>query len=97
MCSAQTKGVQQLSFFNGHYEAWCYPPTAGFIQFDDEPEHLYGECRYAAGSWNRERRVVFKAEVGRLGVESPGGQVRLHLQVPSPRLARVQPSSGVPR
>lgn len=157
-----THGAQQLSFFNGHYDTWCYLPTAGFIQFDEEPEqylfayvlrpgnanaklgaigivrrvlerlrrafpkatlrvrldggfagpemfefleaerveyvvamaenkvlkrfaeplmkkvrrmskksgeteHLYGECRYAAGSWNRERRVVFKAEVVRLG------------------------------
>lgn len=26
-------------------------------------EHVYGECRYAAQSWERERRVVIKAEV----------------------------------
>ena len=23
---------------HGHYDTWCYLPTAGFIQFDDEPE-----------------------------------------------------------
>ena len=28
-------------------------------------EHVYGECRYAAGTWDRERRVVIKAEVVR--------------------------------
>ena len=33
-----THGAQQLSFFNGHYDTWCYLPTAGFVQFDDEPE-----------------------------------------------------------
>ena len=166
-----THGAQQLSFFNGHYDTWCYLPTAGFIQFDDEPEqylfayvlrpgnanaklgaigilrriveqlrrafpkakvlvrldggfagpemfefleaervdyvvamaenkvlkrfaeplmkkarrmskksgeteHLYGECRYAAGSWNRERRVIFKAEVVRLGHREPKDNAR---------------------
>ena len=28
-------------------------------------EHVYGECRYAAKRWDRERRVVIKAEVVR--------------------------------
>ncbi len=33
-----THGAQQLSFFNGHYDSWCYLPLLGFISFDDEPE-----------------------------------------------------------
>ena len=41
-----------------------------------ETEHLYGECRYAAGSWNRERRVIFKAEVVRLGHRAPKDNAR---------------------
>ena len=28
-------------------------------------EHIYGECQYEANSWDRERRVVIKAEVVR--------------------------------
>ena len=28
-----------------------------------QTEHVYGECRYAAKSWSRERRVIIKAEV----------------------------------
>lgn len=166
-----THGGQQLTFFNGHYDTWCYLPVAGFVQFDEEPEqyllayvlrpgnanaklgaigilrrilerlrgafpraklrvrldggfagpemfefleaegveyvvamaenrvlkahaealmkrvrrlskrsgqteHLYGECRYAAKSWNRERRVVFKAEVVRLGQREPRDNAR---------------------
>lgn len=166
-----THGAQQLSFFNAHYDTWCYLPTAGFIQFDNEPEqylfayvlrpgnanaklgaigmlrrvlerlrrafpkaklrvrldggfagpkmfefleaerveyvvamaenkvlkgfaeplmkkarrlsrksgeteHLYGECRYAARSWNRERRVIFKAEVVRLSGREPKDNAR---------------------
>ncbi len=166
-----THGAQQLSFFNGHYDSWCYLPVAGFLQFDEEPEqylfayvlrpgnahaklgaigilrrviarlrqafpkarlrvrldggfagpelfnfleaerveyvvamaensvlkahaepllkqvrcrskrsgqteHLYGECRYAARSWNKARRVVFKAEVVRLGERDPRDNAR---------------------
>jgi Transposase DDE domain group 1 len=33
-----THGGQQLTFFNGHYDTWCYLPMAGFVSFDDEPE-----------------------------------------------------------
>lgn len=33
-----THGGQQLTFFNGHYDAWCYLPMAGFVSFEDEPE-----------------------------------------------------------
>jgi hypothetical protein len=156
-----THGAQQLSFFHGHYDSWCYLPLLGFLSFDDEPEqhlftailragnatdkrgvlgvlrrlvpqlrqgfpnarilvrldggfagseildflddeprvdyvvafaknrvltrfarrlmrqarrlsrktgqteHVYGECRYAAGTWSRRRRVIIKAEVVR--------------------------------
>lgn len=155
-----THGAQQLTFFNGHYDSWCYLPVAGFLSFNDEPEqylfayvlrpgnataavgaigilsrllprlraafprtrlrvrldggyaapeifafleregleylvamgknkvlerraarlmgtarrlsrasgataHLYGECRYAAGTWPERRRVLIKAEVVR--------------------------------
>ena len=161
-----THGQQQLSFFNGHYDTWCYLPLLGFISFDNEPEqylvasvlrpgnvhgtagffgvlrrlverlmeafpkadilvrldadyatpevleflddaglhyvvamaknsvlkrhaeplmksprrlsrasgkteHVYGECRYAAGKWNRKRRVIIKAEVTRLEGSEP--------------------------
>jgi hypothetical protein len=161
-----THGTQQLTFFNGHYDTWCYLPIAAFAQFDEEPEqyllayllrpgnagaglgaigllrrlvmrlraafpkarlrvrldggfaapemfkfleaerleyvvamgknsvleakaeplmeqararsaasgqteHLYDECRYSAKTWQRERRVVFKAEVVRLAGREP--------------------------
>jgi hypothetical protein len=161
-----THGTQQLTFFNGHYDTWCYLPVAAFAQFDEEPEqyllayllrpgnagagvgaigllrrlvarlrkafprarlrvrldggfaapemfeflegerleyvvamgknsvlaakaealmeqsrrhsatsgqteHVYGECHYAAKTWKRERRVVFKAEVVRLAGREP--------------------------
>jgi hypothetical protein len=33
-----THGGQQLSFFNGHYDTWCYLPVAGFLTFNREAE-----------------------------------------------------------
>jgi hypothetical protein len=33
-----THGAQQLSFFNGHYDSWCYLPMAGFVTFNGEPD-----------------------------------------------------------
>ncbi len=32
----QTHGAQQLSFFNGFYDHWCYLPLVGTLTFDDE-------------------------------------------------------------
>jgi hypothetical protein len=33
-----THGAQQMSFFNGHYDSWCYLPVMGFVSFNDEAE-----------------------------------------------------------
>jgi Transposase DDE domain group 1 len=163
-----THGAQQLTFFNSHYDSWCYLPVVGFLSFnkervqylftavlrpgnasakagaigilrrilervrqafprarirvrldggfagptvlnflDAQPDveyvvamakndvllrlaepamkqarrlskasgktaHVYGEGYYAAGSWKgMERRVIFKAEVVRLGEREP--------------------------
>lgn len=155
-----THGAQQLTFFNAHYNSWCYLPMVGFLSFNEEPDqylfayvlrpgnvgagvgalgilsrllprlraafprarvrvrldggfaaaplfaflererleyvvamgknkvlerraarlmgtarrlsresgetaHLYGETRYAAGTWDQRRRVIIKAEVVR--------------------------------
>ena len=35
---AATHGVQQLSFFNAHYDNWCYLPMMGFVSFDNEAD-----------------------------------------------------------
>ena len=37
-----THGAQQLTFFNGHYDSWCYLPLLAFLTFDQEREqYLY--------------------------------------------------------
>ncbi len=37
----------------------------------DQTEHVYGEASYAAGTWERERRVIIKAEVVRAEDKAP--------------------------
>src|SRR6202167_6708554 len=39
-----THGGQQLTFFNGHYDTWCYLPVIGFMSFNDEKE----QCLFTA-------------------------------------------------
>jgi hypothetical protein len=33
-----THGAQQLTFFNGHYDTWCYLPVLAFLTFNGEAE-----------------------------------------------------------
>ena len=37
----------------------------------DQTEHVYGEASYAAGTWERERRIIIKAEVVRAEDKAP--------------------------
>ena len=34
----RTHGAQQLTFFNSHYDSWCYLPLLAFVRFDREVE-----------------------------------------------------------
>ena len=34
----RTHGGQQMSFFNGYYDSWCYLPLLAFLTFDREAE-----------------------------------------------------------
>jgi hypothetical protein len=44
-----------------------------------ETAHLYGEARYQAQTWERERRVIFKAEVVRVSGKEPRDNPRFVL------------------
>jgi hypothetical protein len=35
---APTHGQQELAFFNGHYDTWCYLPLGATLTFNDEAE-----------------------------------------------------------
>ena len=53
-------GAQQLSFFNVHYDSWCYLPVLGFLSFDDEPEQYLCTAVLRPGS--------APAKLGALGI-----------------------------
>src|SRR5437016_7586912 len=60
-----THGAQQLSFFNGHYDTWCYLPVMGFVSFNDEAEQYLctavlrpGNVTAAVGAVGLLRRLI---------------------------------------
>src|SRR3984893_10293400 len=60
-----THGAQQLSFFNGHYDTWCYLPVMGFVSFNDEAEQYLcaavlrpGNVGAAVGAVGPLRRLI---------------------------------------
>jgi hypothetical protein len=59
-----THGQQQLSFFSGYYDTWCYLPMEGFLTFDDEPEQYLFTAVLRAGNAPDKCGVV--AVLGRL-------------------------------
>jgi len=60
-----THGAQQLSFFNGHYDTWCYLPVMGFVSFNEEVEQYLcaavlrpGNAPAAVGAVGLLRRLI---------------------------------------
>lgn len=61
-----THGAQQLSFFNGHYDTWCYLPVMAFVSFNDESEQYLcaavlrpGNVTAAVGAVGILRRLIW--------------------------------------
>jgi len=76
-----THGAQQLSFFNGHYDSWCYLPVMGFISFNDEAEQYLcaavlrpGNVTAAVGAKGILRRLI-----NMISYSFPGARIRVRL------------------
>ena len=76
-----THGAQQLSFFNGHYDTWCYLPVMGFVSFNDEAEQYLcaavlrpGNVTAAVGAVAMLRRLL-----GMIRHHIPGVRIRVRL------------------
>ncbi len=76
-----THGAQQLSFFNGHYDTWCYLPMMGFVSFNDEAEQYLcaavlrpGNVTAAVGAVAMLRRLL-----GMIRHHIPGVRIRVRL------------------
>src|SRR3954469_13962772 len=77
----QTHGAQQLSFFNGFYDHWCYLPLVGTLTFDRETRQYLvaailrpGNAAGTAGvvsPWHRLLPKLWRA--------FPGARVRVRL------------------
>lgn len=76
-----THGAQQLTFFNGFYDSWCYLPVAGFMSFDEEAEQ-YLFCyvlRPGDAVANRGCVPILKRVVRRLRRAFPRARIRVRL------------------
>lgn len=76
-----THGQQELTFFNGHYDTWCYLPLTGTIVFDDEPDH-YPVCailRPGNAPATRGAIGVMKRLITRLRAAFPHATLRVRL------------------
>ena len=76
-----THGAQQMAFFNGFYDTWCYLPMLAFLTFDREPEQYLcaaalrpGNAATHAGALTLLKRIV-----GRLQERFPRARIRVRL------------------
>ena len=76
-----THGAQQLTFFHGHYDTWCYLPLLAFLTFDDEREQYLcaavlrpGNAATATGAHDVLKRLIVLVREA-----FPGVRVRVRL------------------
>lgn len=77
----RTHGRQQLSLFNGHYDAYCYLPLLGFLTIDDDPEHYLFHARLRSGlaSARKNAGAVLRRIVKKLREAFPRPRIRVRL------------------
>jgi hypothetical protein len=94
-----THGQQELSFFNGHYDTWCYLPLVGTLTFNAErTQHLVtailrpGNAHATAGAIGILRRLLAK-----LRVAFPHARLRIRLDggFATPAIFRFLEAEGV--
>lgn len=77
----RTYGQQSFSFFNGHYDNWCFLPQLGFLTFDDEPDQHLFHARLRPGNsrcW-RGALPLLRRTVTQLREAFPGAVLRVRL------------------
>ena len=48
-----THGAQQLSFFNGHYDTWCYLPVMVLLASTTQPNSISAPRCYGPATWEQ--------------------------------------------
>lgn len=76
-----THGAQQLTFFNGHYDSWCYLPLLAFLTFDDEVEQYLGAAILRPGNApaSRGTRGLLRRLLAHVRVAFPKARVLVRL------------------
>ncbi len=76
-----THGQQQFSFFNGHYDNWCYLPVLGFLSFNDEVEQYLFAAVLRPGNVTAKLGAVgiLRRVIDRLRVAFPGTRLLVRL------------------
>jgi hypothetical protein len=77
----RTHGQQQLSFFNGYYDSWCYLPILGFVSFNDEVEQYLFAAVLRAGNAPAKLGAVgiLRRMIDRLRDAFPGVYIQVRL------------------
>jgi Transposase DDE domain group 1 len=76
-----THGQQEFTFFNGHYDTWCYLPVVATVTFNDEA----AQCAVAAvlrpgnAPATRGARGLLRRLLGKLRAAFPGATLRVRL------------------
>lgn len=76
-----THGQQSFSFFNGHYDSWCFLPQLGFLTFDGEKEQHLFHARLRPGNsrcW-RGALGLLRRTVSQLRTAFPRAKLRVRL------------------
>src|SRR3989337_3384572 len=88
-----THGAQQLTFFNGHYDGWCYLPLLAFVTFNEEIEQYLcaailrpGNAPATRGALGLLRRLLARLRRGLSPARLP---VWLHRGLATPALLQV--------
>jgi hypothetical protein len=76
-----TYGAQQLAFFNGFYDTWCYLPMLAFLTFDREAEQYLCAAALRPGnaSTHAGALTLLKRIVARLQERFPRARIRVRL------------------
>jgi len=76
-----THGAQQMAFFNGFYDNWCYLPLLAFLTFDREPEQYLCAAALRPGNvaTHAGALTLLKRIVGRLQERFPKARIRVRL------------------
>lgn len=94
-----THGQQEFTFFNGHYDTWCYLPLVATLTFNAEPTQYLVATVLRPGNSPAKRgaRGVLARLLRRLRVAFPGATLRVRLDggFASPEILDCLDTAGV--